>query len=446
MRISILLLVAALAAAAAPPEYKAGIGRVEITPAGPIWMSGYASRTKPSEGVLQKLWAKALAVQDRRGTKLVIVTTDLIGLPRSISDAVGARVEKQYGISRGNLLLNSSHTHTGPLIRKNLEVMVALDQLNRRVVDDYSTKLTDQLVDVVGSAVGAMKPASLSWGQGKAGFAMNRREKTASGVKIGLNPNGPMDHSVPVVRVADAEGKTLALLFGYACHNTTLTGEHYQISGDFAGYAQADVEAAQPGVTAMFIQLCAGDQNPNPRSEVKYAEQHGRELSGAVQGVARGTMKPMKGHLAGTLQWKDLPVQPTAREDFEKMLSDSQPVRVRFAQEMLRRLDARDSLRTVAYPVQALRLGDGLVLVALGGETVVEYALRIKAAHPKLGVIVSAYSNDVMGYIPTAKMLEEGGYEPVGSTMYYGQAAPFAPEIEKIILDSAAAAIARVKP
>jgi hypothetical protein len=447
MRISLLLLLGAAAVAVAAPEYKAGVSRVDITPSGPIWMSGYASRSKPSEGVLQHLYAKALAVEDRRGTKLVIVTTDLIGLPRAITDVVGARVEKQFNVPRGQLLLNSSHTHTGPLIRKNLEMMVALDAANRRVVDEYSARLTDQLVDLIGSAVGAMKPAVLTYGQGEAGFAINRREKTQSGtVKLGLNPGGPTDHSVPVFRVADADGKTVALLFGYACHNTTLTGEHYQLSGDFAGYAQSEIEAAQPGVTAMFLQLCAGDQNPNPRAEVKHAEAHGRELSAAVQTVTRGTMQPLKGRFAGTLQWRDLPVQPTERADFEKMLSDKQEVRVRFAKEMLRRLDARDSLRTVAYPVQALRLGNGTVLVALGGEVVVEYALQIKAAHPGTRVIVAGYSNDVMGYIPTAKMLSEGGYEPVASTLYYGQAAPFAPELEKIILDMADAAIRRVKP
>src|SRR5690349_9959013 len=122
MRNLVLLFLAAVVTANAAPEYKAGISRVEITPAGPIWMSGYASRTKPSEGVLQKLWAKALAVEDRRGTKLVIVTTDLIGLPRSITDLIGARVQKEFGIPRSQLLLNSSHTHTGPLIRKNLEI------------------------------------------------------------------------------------------------------------------------------------------------------------------------------------------------------------------------------------------------------------------------------------------------------------------------------------
>ncbi len=447
MRIFLLSLLMSAAAVAASTEYKAGVSRADITPAGPIWMSGYASRTKPSEGVLQKIWAKALAVEDRRGTRLVVVTTDLIGLPRSITDVIGARVEKQFGVPRGQLLLNSSHTHTGPLIRKNLEIMVELDAANRRTVDEYSAKLTDQLVDLVGAAVGAMKPASLSYGEGKAGFAVNRRLKGADGVvRLSVNPGGPTDHSVPVFRVADTDGKTVALLYGYACHNTTLTGEHYQISGDYAGYSQADIEAAQPGVTAMFLELCGGDQNPNPRSDVKHVEAHGRELSAAVQGVARGTMKPLKGRLAGTLQWRDLPVQPRDRADFEKMLDSKVVFEQRFAKEMLRRLDARDSLKTVAYPVQAMRLGDGLVLVALGGETVVEYALQIKAAHPKLRVVVAGYSNDVMGYVPTAKMLSEGGYEPVASTVYYGQAAPFAPELEKMILETADTAIRRVKP
>src|SRR4051812_34831984 len=144
--------------AAAPTNYKAGVSAVDITPSGPIWLSGYASRNKPSEGVLQRLWAKALALEDSRGTRLIIVTTDLIGLPRTITDVVGVRIEKQFNIPRGNLLLNSSHTHTGPMIRGNLVTLADLPDNQQRVIQDYATQLTDQLVKVIAGAVAAIKP------------------------------------------------------------------------------------------------------------------------------------------------------------------------------------------------------------------------------------------------------------------------------------------------
>lgn len=435
------------ATAAAPTNYKAGVSAVDITPSGPIWLAGYASRNKPSTGVLQKLSAKALAIEDSRATKLIIVTTDLIGLPRTITDVVGARIEKQFNIPRANLLLNSSHTHTGPMIRGNLVTMADLPEDQQRVIQDYATQLTDQLVKTISDAIAAIKPASAYWGEGTANFAVNRRERAADGtVKLGLNPQGLGDHSVPVLRIDDADGKPFAILFGYACHNTTLTGEHYQISGDYAGFAQSEIENSMPGTTAMFLQLCAGDQNPNPRSDVRYVEHHGHELAAEVKRVADGRMKHLQGRFASTLTWRDLPIQPVTRADFEGMLTAKDAARVRFAKAMLHRMDEHQPMKTVPYPVQAFRLADGLVLVALGGEVVVEYDLQLKSANPKMHLIVAGYSNDVMGYIPTAKMLSEGGYEPVASTIYYGQAAPFSPEIEKMILETANAAIRKVKP
>ena len=91
-------------------------------------------------------------------------------------------------------------------------------------MQDYAVKLIASLVDVIGAALGDLQPAEIAYGVGEAGFAMNRREMTPQGVKIGVNPQGPVDRSVPVLRVT-AGGKLKAVLFGYACHNTTLTGE-----------------------------------------------------------------------------------------------------------------------------------------------------------------------------------------------------------------------------
>src|SRR5262245_45959130 len=119
-RVLLSLLLAATAGAA---EYKAGVARAVITPEEPIYLSGYANRNHPSEGKIHELWAKALAIEDRRGGRVVLVTTDLIGLPKSISDVIAARVSKEHNLERSRLVLNSSHTHTGPLIRANLQTM-----------------------------------------------------------------------------------------------------------------------------------------------------------------------------------------------------------------------------------------------------------------------------------------------------------------------------------
>ncbi len=283
----VLLLLPAPAVMAAP-ALQAGAARVDITPPGPIWMSGYASRTKPSEGVMMPIFAKALAIQDPKGQRVVLVSTDLIGMPRTLTDWVSSEVMKRYKLDRAHIVFNSSHTHTGPIVRENLETMYNLDAANAKAADDYRKLLFEKLVEVIGLALGDLQPAVIEFGQTTAGFATNRREITATGVKLGVNPQGPVDHSVPVLRVTAPSGKVRAVLFGYACHNTTLTGEFYQISGDYAGHAQAEVERSLPGAVALFYELCGGDQNPNPRSSLELAAQHGTVAGQGRRGCCPG--------------------------------------------------------------------------------------------------------------------------------------------------------------
>jgi neutral ceramidase len=426
----IIFLFAASAAFAA--EYKAGVARVDITPQGPIWLSGYADRKHPSEGVLQPLAAKALALEDSKGGRIVIVTTDLIGLPRQIADEVAARVQKQYGLERPRLVLNSSHTHTGPAVGQNLRIMFALDEENQRRVDEYGRKLTDDLVTVIGAALGDLAPASISYAAGEAHFGVNRREPTPKGVKIGVNPAGPVDPSVPVIKVMSPDGKLRAVLFGYACHNTTLTGQFFQISGDYAGYAQAEFEKAHPGTVALFMQLCGADQNPNPRSSLDLAEKHGKALAAEVERVVAGEMRPVQPPLRAAYMNIELAFRFHTRETFERELDDPIPAKVRRAKAMLAAYDARHPVRTTPYPIQAIRFGNDLTLLALGGEVVVDYALRVKREYGG-SLIAAGYSNDVMSYIPTARILQEGGYEPVDSMIYYGQPGPYADDVEERI-------------
>ena len=427
-------------------DFKAGVARINITPEGPIWLSGYASRTRPSEGKLHDLWAKALALEDNKGRRAVIVTTDLIGLPRNISEDVAARVQKKWRLPRQALLLNSSHTHTGPVVRGNLQTMYALDADNARRVAEYGQKLTDNLESVIGAALGDLRPARLAYGAGRAGFAINRREFTSTGVKIGVNPGGPVDHEVPVLKVATPDGALRAVLFGYACHNTTLTGEHYKVSGDYAGYAQSDVEAAHPGATALFVMLCGGDQNPNPRSTEELVMKHGQELAAEVNRVLTGELKAVRPPIRAAFQVTELTFRPHSREDFEKLLADSNVFRVRNAKAMLEAYDEGRPVRRVSYPVQALRLGDDLTLVGLGGEVVIDYNLRIKR---ELGtapeaIMVAGYSNDVMCYIPSRRVLQEGGYEAVDSMIYYGQPGPFTDDVEERVMTTVYDVLKRV--
>ena len=424
------LLTAALPAA----DWKAGLARIDITPEGPIWLSGYAARTHPSDGVRQKIWAKALALEDNQRGRVVIVTVDLIAVTRWITDSVAARMEKDYRLERPRLLINASHTHTGPMIWRNLEVMADLPPEQLDVLKDYSQRLVDKLVSVAGAAMGDLAPARVAIGHGKASFAVNRREPTPQGFRIGVNAAGPVDNDVPVLLIAKADGQLRAVLFGYACHNTTLGANIYEITGDYAGFAQEEFERTHPGVTAMFLMLAGADQNPNPRGTLELVEKHGKSLAAEAGRVIDGRLEELRGPVRAAFRNADLTFAAQEREKFEKDLSDKNPFKVRRAKAMLRVMDEDRPVRRVAYPVQAFRFGKQLTLVALGGELVVDYALRIKREYPGEHIVVAGYSNYVPCYIPSVRVLKEGGYEADDSMIYYGQPGPFDETVEEKVM------------
>jgi neutral ceramidase len=419
------LLLASPAVAAAP--FQVGTARVCISPREPIWLAGYAARTHPSTGVAADLWAKALAIQDARGGKVVIVTMDLLRVP--VAD-IATEVQRRYGLQRSQLLLNCAHNHSGPVLWEG-DPFTALAPEEYEKSRRYTEHLTADLIELVGAALRNLAPASILHGTGEVDFAANRRLRTPSGYQIAYNPDGPTDRRVPVLKIAGADGKLRAVLFGYACHNTTVGPATYEVSGDYAGFAQAELERAHPGATALFLMLCAGDQDPYPRGGLDMAQRHGRELASAVERVMDGRLESLRGPLGTAFHVVDLALAPHTRETFEKRLNDPSGAVVRNARAMLKDYDEGHPIRTLSYPVQAVSFGRDLSLVALGGEPVVDYALRARSELPN--AIVAGYSNSVKGYIPSKRVLAEGGYEGGDSMIYYGLPGPFTPAVEDTI-------------
>src|SRR5205823_2888157 len=237
--------------------------------------------------------------------KLVLVTSDLIGLPRALSDAVAEEVQRRTGLSRAQLMLTASHTHCGPVLRGNLDAMFDLSPEEIKKIDTYTARLRDWMIETVVAALADLKPARLSLGKGTARFAVNRRVVTPQGVSGGANPAGPVDHDVPVLRVTTPEGQLRAVAFGYACYNTTL--QFYQWCGDYAGFAQAELEPKHPGALALFWAGCGADANPLPRSAVELCRKYGGELAEAVEGVLARPMTPVRGSSAARYTTRELP-------------------------------------------------------------------------------------------------------------------------------------------
>lgn len=416
-------------------EWKVGLAQLKITPEQPVFLDGYASRNKPYSKIESDLYVKALVLEDSAGHRAVLVTSDLIGYPAEIAEPICARLEQKLGLKRDRILINSSHIHTGPALSLDPQARGSMSAEDARRTVAYTVQLQDRTVAVVEQAAARLEPASLSVGSGVIHFAMNRRQFTPNGVVLGANPRGLADRSVPLLRIDAPDGKTRCLLFGAAVHNTTLRGQSYEVCGDYAGFAQEYVQDKLPGVQAMFMLGCAGDADPYPHGSMELARRHGAELGAEVCRVAEGKLQPVRGPLRVAFAQIDLPLQKAPPPAELAKLAEQRGIQSWVAQQMLERLNRGEKLPTsYRCPQTVWQFGDDLTLVALSGEVTVDYVTLLEQALGPNKLWIAAYSNDVYGYLPSARVLREGGYETRG--LYRGGIGLFDPRAETALIDA----------
>jgi len=417
-------------------EWQAGFAAAKITPEGPVAMAGYAARNRPSEGVVSDLYAKVLVLADSNGQRAVWITTDLIGLRASVTEPICEQIMQRTGLARHQLLINSSHTHTGPAIAESDASSYAISAEPLARMRAYRELLQARIVSAVEQALKRLEPVDLSYGSGVASFVVSRREHTRDrGVILGVNPRGAADRTVPVLKIATADGRMRAVVFGAATHNTTLTQDEYRITGDYAGFAQEFLQQQLPGVQAMFVLGFAGDSNPYPRGTLELARQHGQALGKEVLRVLDTKLRPVLGPLNLQFDSVDIPLAPApGRAELEKMTGPGTPSwQSWMATAMLRALDSGQKLPTqYRAPVAVWQFGSDLTLVALSGEVVVDYAHLIERAIGPADLWLSAYNNDVFGYLPSARLLAEGGYETRG--VVHGGPGIFSPASQDVVV------------
>ncbi len=430
------LLASRLAAQEASEFTLVGVGKVDITPAYPVRLAGYAARSSESEVVRQKIYVRALAFGGDGGQPAILLTADNCGVPAAIREEVASRLARRRGLDSARLAVCSTHTHSAPWLNgyaPNLS-LTPLTSREEKHRDRYTREFTDALEQAALQAWDDRRLARLTRGLGRASFAANRRTK-----------DGPVDHEVPVMLVFTPGGGLRAVFASYACHCTTLTGEFNQVCGDWAGYAAEQLEAEHPGATALVAIGCGGDANPQPRSRFDLAEQHGRELAGAVDQVLRGPGKlAVEGSVECQARVIHLPLDtlPT-RAEWEARARETNFVG-NHARLQLARLDRGEALRTaLPYLVQVWDFGRDLSLVFLPGEVVVDYSLRLKREFDASRLWINAYANDVPCYIPSERVLREGGYEGSLAMIYYDQPNRFAPGIEDRIINAVAELLPR---
>ena len=286
------------------------------------------------------------------------------------------------------------------------------------------------MVETVARALADLQPGQLAVGTSEAAFGANRRA-----LRTGATGDAaPTDPTVPVLSVRSAQGKLRAIVFGYACHNTTL--DIYRWNGDYAGFAQLDLESRYPDAEAMFVAGCGADQNPNPRRTIELCEEHGLALADAVSKALDAPMERIAPKLQTVMKTIDLPYGEQPGIEQLKKTGEGSNYAARWARRLLAEIEAGKAFSKSypAYPVQVWQLGD-FRLVALGGEVVVDYVLNLRN---RLGenTWVAAYTNDVMAYIPSSRVRGEGGYEAGAFNVYGLPAVSWSPDIEEQIVST----------
>jgi hypothetical protein len=411
-----------------------GVARIDITPDGPIRLAGYGARPKSeADQIIHRLSAKALAFgNDTQGTSLLI-TVDLVGIPGHITEKLANQLSEKAGLHPAQLVICASHTHGGPEVGNLLNILQYREEtfsdsllaLNHLVhIAQYTEQLSQKLEEVAMEALENREPSFVAWGQGEVGFAKNRRTE-----------GGPVDTSLPLMRITNLSGDLKAILFNYACHGTTLLGEVNQLHGDWMTEAQEMIESNHPGALAMVAIGCGADADPEPRGEMEHISLHARAISEEVDRLLDAPLQPLTQVPVGKIKWIDLPFARVPTVPELVIQTGDKTVKGYYARLALDRLARGQEIPAVlSYPVQTWTFGDELAMVNLAGEVVVDYSLRLKKELGADRLWINAYANDVPCYIASRRVIREGGYEAESSMYYYDKPSPFSAEVEDLII------------
>ncbi len=409
-------------------ELKAGVAEVNITPPIGVSLCGFGNRKGPAETVYDDLFARALVLDDGK-TRLGIVTSDLIGFAPDLVERIRGLVERASGIPGGCLLLNGSHSHSGPTV-------MPFRSMGQRD-EAYEDVLCRKVAGAVRMAADRLEAVSLQVGREPVRIAHNRRARRNGRMTIGHNPDGPEAPWVDVLRIDRRTGSTLGLFYMTAAHPVNLRGLGF--SAEFPGYAARSIRRELNGALPMFAQGCCGDINCTPMDgTLRTTRRHGELLGGAAVTAARRAA-PLAGRcLAAVLRVIDLPTRIPSVDEAERALEEQKERVMReernpdSTEYLIRQYRgqigwAEDYLQaarnlphgSVAFEIQAMRIGEA-ALVAYPGEMFVDYQLEMDRTSPFEKTFTLGYANGCIGYVPTAEAFPEGGYEVDQAYRYYG--------------------------
>jgi hypothetical protein len=412
-------------------ELRAGVARVTITPPIGVPMAGYAGRG-PSDELHDSLTATALVLSDGQA-EAAVVGLDLLYLSSDVVADVRAKVAAASGVPAERVCLACSHTHYGPnTARREPGDPGGQPDAAEAALGAYLAELPYLVAGAVRMAKGRLAPVRVGWGAGHAEVGVNRRERRPDGtIWLGVNPDGPIDPEVALVRLDGADGKPIASLLGYATHGTTLASTCTAISADFPAVAREIVERLVGG-TALYLQGACGDINPRLRGQDwDYVRRSGTVLGcEAARVLVNVETHSASGPLRVASRKVGLPaLVPESLEagrsqvaqleaEVERLRSQESGAgsvwwaehRLEAARRRVASLESGVPLPDVEAELMALAFGD-VALVTAPGEVFNEIGRSIKARSPFARTLFVGYSNGSIGYVPTRPAFAEGGYE-----------------------------------
>jgi hypothetical protein len=418
-----------------------GIAKADITPDWPVRLAGFAARAKlEATEVLNTLTAKALAFGNDEQGPVIIISVEIIGIQWRVTNDILKTLSEKTGINPEQIAILVTHTHGSPEVgnlinglqcRGNYpaeyffsEALLARDELLH--IARFNELLTKKLVEVALCALKDRKPAIVAWGQGNASFSKNRRTE-----------GGPVDVSMPILKITALDGTLRAIFLNYACHGISLGPDINKIHGDWMGEAQRLIEEKHPGCIAMVAIGCAGDAHPVKRDKMEYPKVYGEEIFDNVEVLLSSNLIPIAAPPQVKMKWAKIPFSkvPSVAELIENMSKND--IKGYYSRLALERILRGENIpKELNYPIQVWNFDDKLTMINMGGEVVVDYAVIIKQKYANRNIWINAYANDVSCYIPSRRILKEGGYEADISMYWYNQPSPLSEVVEDIIMNA----------
>ncbi|MFD0713449.1 neutral/alkaline non-lysosomal ceramidase N-terminal domain-containing protein [Paenibacillus sp. GCM10027626] len=408
-----------------------GTAKLDITPTAAVPLAGFAHRKDRTAEVRRPLHVRAWLFRQRSGSETkhaLLLQADLIWWGTAHVQSMKQVIARKWGIARDCIMFHASHTHGGPQTTGEFSPELGV------MDSSYIMFLEQKVHEAVAAAHEQLEEVTMQLGMGSCeGIGVNRRKIVKGEAAFAPNPSGPHDHTVTVIRCLTADGRTKGLLFHFTCHPTTTSAN--RVDAEYCGVAMERLDAIYGAGASCFLQGCCGDIRPHLERDGQFYSggdeeviQAGERLAGAVATVLQGAMKPLEpAPLEGKTVQAALPFRETPLDVTHPPLKEPDPITAVW--RSLKRAGRLVPEKGLTLDIQLLVLAKELALLAMNGEMVVEYGLWIKQQSSST-ILPLGYSNGMVGYVPVARQLAEGGYEGATSGFAFSYPAQLDPAAE----------------